>query len=76
MQVRQTGVVRVFLRDRHFGFIHRERQSDLFFRRCHLQCNGDLIFAGRKVEFEVARGAHGDQAIRVTLVEESEGSNG
>jgi len=68
------GTIRRLIRDRGFGFIKTEDETDLFFHRNELQeVDYDSLTEGQQVEFEIGQGRDGrPQAVRVRLAQ-SEG---
>ena len=53
MQVREQGVIKRFYSIRHFGFIGRTGERDLFFHVADVDCADSEIREGVRVEFEV-----------------------
>ena len=65
----QTGTI-ARLTDSGYGFISREgEEKDLFFHSSELQgVTFDSLSEGQKVQFEVASGPKGPNAVKVSLV--------
>lgn len=65
----QTGTI-ARLTDSGYGFISREgEEKDLFFHSNELQgVTFDSLSEGQKVQFEVASGPKGPNAVKVSLV--------
>ena len=63
------GTIRRLIRDRGFGFIKTEDETDLFFHRNELQeVDYDSLTEGQQVEFEIGQGRDSrPQAIKVRL---------
>ena len=61
------GTVKWFNETKGFGFIEREGGSDLF---VHISAIEGTISDGDTVQFEVAEGERGPNAINVSKVEE------
>ena len=53
MQVREQGVIKRFYSIRHFGFIGRTGERDLFFHVADVDCGDSEIREGVRVEFSV-----------------------
>ncbi len=65
------GKIKRIMSDRGYGFIVApERDNDIFFHQSNLQ---DTFFAklreGQEVEFEIAEGRKGPEAINIKLIE-------
>jgi cold shock CspA family protein len=54
MQEREVGVIKRFYSIRHFGFIGRTGEQDLFFHEADLERGDSEIREGGRVEFEIA----------------------
>jgi cold shock CspA family protein len=53
MQVRETGIIKMYSNDRGFGFIAREGCADVFFHCRDCEMESGLIQEGMYVEFGV-----------------------
>ena len=61
-----TGRVKWFNNSKGYGFIEREEGGDVFVHYSVIQGDGfKSLNEGEKVEFEIAQGAKGPQAINV-----------
>lgn len=61
-----TGTVKFFNAEKGFGFISREDGDDVFVHYSNIQANGfRTLNEGQQVEFEVAPGRKGEQALNV-----------
>jgi len=72
-----TGTIRRLIKDRGFGFIKTDEETDLFFHRNELQeVDYDSLTEGQQVEFEIEQGRGGrPQAVRVRLTETQAGDD-
>ena len=62
-----TGTVKWFNAEKGFGFIEREGGDDLFVHFSAIQGDGfKTLEEGQKVNFEITKGARGEQAANVT----------
>ncbi|MGL4362486.1 MAG: cold shock domain-containing protein [Cellulosilyticaceae bacterium] len=62
-----TGTVKWFNAEKGFGFIERENGADVFVHFSAIQGDGfKTLEEGQKVDFEITKGARGDQAENVT----------
>ena len=69
MQVREQGVIKRFYNIRHFGFIGRAGERDLFFHVADVDCADSGIREGSPVEFSVTADELGrPRASGVTLM--------
>ena len=53
MQEREVGVIKRFYSIRHFGFIGRTGERDLFFHVADVDCGDSEIWEGSSVVFSV-----------------------
>jgi cold shock CspA family protein len=54
MQLREQGLIKRWYTERHFGFIGRTGEQDLFFHLSDVVFRGDeVVQEGRRVEFAV-----------------------
>ncbi len=61
-----TGTVKFFNAEKGFGFISREDGDDVFVHWSNIQATGyRTLNEGQQVEFEVAPGRKGEQALNV-----------
>ncbi|MGL4798980.1 MAG: cold shock domain-containing protein [Cellulosilyticaceae bacterium] len=62
-----TGTVKWFNAEKGFGFIERENGSDVFVHFSAIQGDGfKTLEEGQKVNFDITKGARGEQAENVT----------
>lgn len=64
-----TGKVKFFDSDKGFGFITTEDRESVFLPSSALPAGIDTLRPGARVEFDVADGRKGPQALSVRLVE-------
>ena len=70
MSDRQSGTVKWFNDEKGFGFISREKGSDVFVHFRSIISDGYRSLAeNQRVRFKVVQGPKGDQADEVTIVE-------
>jgi CspA family cold shock protein len=61
-----TGTVKFFNAEKGFGFISREDGDDVFVHWSNIEATGyRTLNEGQQVEFEVAPGRKGEQALNV-----------
>ena len=66
-----TGTVKWFSAEKGYGFIEREDGDDVFVHFSAIQTDGfKSLEEGQKVEFEIAEGERGPQAVSVTVATE------
>jgi cold shock protein len=63
-----TGKVKWFDVDKGFGFLSRDDGGDVFVHKAALPPGVDKLRAGDRVEFGIAAGKRGDQALSVRLL--------
>ncbi len=64
------GKVKKLIRDRGFGFITAEDNTEVFFHRSDLvEADFDTMEEGADVEFDLESGAKGPRAVKVKLEE-------
>ena len=62
-----TGTVKWFNAEKGFGFIERQGGDDLFVHFSAIQSDGfKTLEEGQQVNFEITKGARGEQAANVT----------
>lgn len=64
-----TGKVRFFNEEKGFGFLASDEGQDVYVHASALPSGVDALQRGAKVEFDVAAGRRGDQALSVRLLE-------
>ena len=64
-----TGKVKWFSAEKGFGFLSREDGADVFVHRDALPAGTTELKPGQRVEFGVAQGRRGDQALQVRLLD-------
>ncbi|HET7432085.1 MAG TPA: cold-shock protein [Nocardioides sp.] len=64
-----TGKVKWFDAEKGFGFLSQDDGPDVYVRSEALPSGVSTIKAGTRVEFGIAQGRRGDQALQVRLLE-------
>ncbi|MEU7821388.1 cold-shock protein [Catellatospora sp. NPDC049111] len=64
-----TGRVKWYDTEKGFGFLTRDEGGDVFVHKAALPNGVDELKPGQKVEFGVAAGRKGDQALQVKLID-------
>lgn len=65
-----TGKVKWFDADRGFGFLSQEEGADVYVHADALPEGTSTLRPGTRVEFGIAQGRRGDQALQVRILEE------
>ena len=64
-----TGKVKWFDVDKGFGFLSRDDGDDVYVHKSALPSGVSELAPGQKVEFGIAQGRRGDQALSVRVLE-------
>lgn len=64
-----TGKVKWYDADKGFGFLSREDGDDVYVHRDALPAGTPALRPGTRVEFGIAQGRRGDQALQVRILE-------
>lgn len=64
-----TGKVKWYDADKGFGFLSREDGEDVYVSKDALPSGVDTLRQGTRVEFGVAQGRRGDQALQLRVLE-------
>ena len=64
-----TGKVKWYDVEKGFGFLSREGGEDVYVRSSALPEDTPGLKAGTRVEFDIAAGRRGDQALRVRVLD-------
>ncbi len=64
-----TGKVKFYDKDKGFGFVARDDGGDVFVPKTALPDGVDELKAGARVEFGVAAGKRGEQALSLTVLD-------
>jgi cold shock protein len=64
-----TGKVKWYDSDKGFGFLTRDDGGEVFVHSSALQAGTPALRAGQRVEFGIAEGRKGAQALQVRLIE-------
>jgi len=64
-----TGKVKFYDKDKGFGFVSRDDGGDVFVPKSALPDGVEELKAGARVEFGVAAGKRGEQALALTVLD-------
>ncbi|MCW2714200.1 MAG: cspD [Frankiales bacterium] len=64
-----TGKVKFYDKDKGFGFVSRDDGGDVFVPKSALPSGVEELKAGSRVEFGVAAGQRGEQALALTVLD-------
>ena len=64
-----TGKVKWFDTDKGFGFLSQDSGPDVYVRAEALPAGTTNVKAGTRVEFGIAQGQRGDQALQVRIID-------
>ena len=64
-----TGKVKFYDKDKGFGFVPRDDGGDVFAPKSALPSGVEELKAGSRVEFGVAAGQRGEQALSLTVLD-------
>jgi cold shock protein len=64
-----TGRVKWYDAEKGFGFLAQDGGEDVYVRKAALPAGTDALKAGQRVEFGMAEGRRGPQALQVKLVD-------
>ena len=64
-----TGRVKWYDAEKGFGFLAQDGGEDVYVRKAALPAGVDALKSGQRVEFGMAEGRRGPQALQVRLVE-------
>lgn len=68
-----TGKVKWYDAEKGFGFLSQEQGEDVYVRSSALPAGVETLKAGQKVEFGMASGRRGPQALSLSVVEPAPG---
>ena len=64
-----TGKVKFYDKDKGFGFVSRDDGGDVFVPKSALPAGVEELKSGARVEFGVAAGQRGEQALSLTILD-------
>ena len=64
-----TGKVKFYDKDKGFGFVSRDDGGDVFVPKSALPAGVEELKSGARVEFGVAAGQRGEQALSLTVLD-------
>lgn len=64
-----TGRVKWYDAEKGFGFLSQEDGEDVYVRSSALPAGVETLKAGQRVEFGIASGRRGPQALSVTIID-------
>ncbi len=66
-----TGKVKWYDAEKGFGFLSQEEGPDVYVRSEALPAGTDTLKAGTRVEFGIAQGRRGEQALQVRVLDQA-----
>ena len=68
-----TGKVKWYDAEKGFGFLTRDDGGEVLVHSSALPANSPALIAGQRVEFDLAQGRRGAQALQVRLLDRRRG---